>query len=97
MKTRVNEFRLQVKGVFGRNRKSKFETFPLVETPMEQEEDASYIRRLAEAKIKEIRLKSGTAKVTKMPITIEKTENWVSRSHEISLLADNTYIDLGTI
>lgn len=97
MITQVNEYRLQIKGIFGRNRKVKFETFPLTEIPIDQTADEADIRRLAQAKIAEVRVKSGSVKVTKTPITIEKGEFFISRSHMISLLADNTFIDLGVI
>ena len=97
MKTEVTAYHLQVRGIFGRNRKAKFETFLLIETPKGQTIGDDELKSLATAKIIVVKVKSGKVKVTKTHVTIEQANGMTYRAMEIALGVDNTVLDLGEI
>lgn len=98
MKRDVIEYRLQVNGIFGRNRKEKFETFLLAEIDSGETIEADDLRRLAESKMSEIKVKSGRVLVKRFPVTIETLEDgMVIRGMTISLLSNAVALDLGVI
>ena len=91
------EYSLQVRGVFGRNRKSKFEQFTILDVPAGEKVDMEALKALAMKKIAEVKVKSGRVKICKTPYTMEKVGDFNVKSMEISLMTDNTVLDLGTI
>lgn len=56
----VNDYTLYVNGVFGRNRKAKFESFKLVELPAGESLNEIDLDKLVQDKINEIRLRNQT-------------------------------------
>jgi hypothetical protein len=97
MITQILEYRLQVNGIFGRNRKPKFETFLILETDASEPMDMEKLKALAGEKIAEIKVKSGRVCVTKTPVTIEQHDGHTFKSMMLSLAVNNTCLDLGTI
>ena len=63
-------YRLQVRGVFGRNRTVKFHSSKLLPFDMNVREEAE-VRAAAEAALKQLGLKSGSYLVTEDPIERE--------------------------
>ncbi|HYX39964.1 MAG TPA: hypothetical protein VE954_43260 [Oligoflexus sp.] len=91
------QFHLQVTGIFGRNRKPKFEQFLLAEVPIGQAVDPVELERLAREKMAEVKVKSGRVKVTQTPTKIEVYDGIEFRTHTIRFGVDNTVIDLGSV
>ena len=70
----VNDYTLYVNGVFGRNRKAKFESFKLVELPVGESLNEIDLDKLVQDKINEIRLRNQTrcfVKVNELKYTKE--------------------------
>jgi len=80
-KTEVNEYRIFVNGLFGRNRKVKREGFSLIEKPFDAPilgEDA--LDLLVSMKLNDIKLKYGKVSVTMNKVTIENDNGVIIRS-----------------
>jgi len=87
----LREYRLHVKGIFGRNRKPKFESFLITET--ESELSIEEVESLMASKIAEIKVKSGHVKVVTNPVKIEVGESGVTyRTTTIDLSGNNVII-----
>lgn len=95
MKHDLFVYHLQVNGIFGRNRKPKFDQFVIIETPATEAIDETELRRLADIKMIEIKVKSGRLKITRTPVSIETIDGIEFRTYTYSL-AGNQVIDLGT-
>ena len=80
-KVEVNEYRIFVVGLFGRNRKVKREGFSLTERPYDEPvlgDDA--IDLLVSMKFNDIKLKYGKASVSMNKVTIENDNGCIIRS-----------------
>lgn len=93
----MTRYELVVRGLFGRNRKEKFAIFMLAELPRETNMPEAELKRLAEAKIAEIKVKSGRVRVSKIPMKIEHTDGFTIRTMQVALGVDTTVMDLGEI
>ena len=70
---KILRYQLCVKGLFGRNRKVKFETFTLVEEcAPETPKTADELMPLFKAKLAEIKFKGGLAWISEDPITLTR-------------------------
>jgi hypothetical protein len=65
----MHEYRLNVKGIFGRNRSVKFDSFLILDT--DQDLSLDEVEKLAAAKIKEVKVKSGYCAVVRNPVEID--------------------------
>ncbi len=80
-KVEVNEYRIFVVGLFGRNRKVKREGFSLTERPYSEPVlNESDLDALVSTKLAEIKLKYGKASVTMNKVTIENDNGIIIRS-----------------
>ena len=83
MRTKVYDYTLYIKGLFGRNRKVKFQGFPLIENS-ENQFSADGLRALMEAKIASIKPKGQFyLKVIETPCEIEMMDGIEFKSHII--------------
>lgn len=83
-KTIINEYRLHIRGLFGRNRKAKFDSFTLVEKPIA---DAMLtddeLKALIRSKLVEIKAKTGSVKVLVNEVTLENDSGVMIRSFQL--------------
>lgn len=83
MKTKVYDYTLYIKGLFGRNRKVKFQGFPLIENS-ENQFSADGLRALMEAKINSIKPRGQfILKVIETPCELEMMDGVQFKSHII--------------
>lgn len=79
-KLKVYEYRLFIKGLFGRNRKVKFESFLLTEDK-ESQLSVEELEKLLEAKLKELKVKGvALIKVVETPCEIENMDGVMFKS-----------------
>ncbi len=72
-KREILRYQLCVKGIFGRNRKVKFEIFTLVkECDPSKPMTLDALMPLYRAKLAEIKFKGGVARITEDPLTVEE-------------------------
>ena len=93
----LDEYKLSVTGLFGRNRKVKFESFTIHECAAGSEVSESFIKELADKKMAEIKVKSGRVRVLIYPVTVETFQGIEMKSTTISLAGQKVALDLGTI
>ena len=89
---------LQFKGVFGRNKKEKFETLTLLEGSFENpsipELSGEELNKLVEEKLAEVKLKAGSWQVVRYPVQLEKYvsdsgKEVIMKSVTLSLISRN--------
>lgn len=71
-KTKHFTYSLFVRGLWGRNRKEKFETWTIARSEDEKPIDAATLRSLAEAKANAIGVKHGKLSITEYPLSAER-------------------------
>ena len=64
------DYRLNVKGVYGRNRKVKFQSVRLALVPPDAPKAVNDLVELADAKLREIRVKSALIRIEEQPIEV---------------------------
>lgn len=69
---RVLRYECVVKGLFGRNRTVKFQTFKIAEGTLEDPISDAALMPLFRAKLAEIKFKGGIARIIGIPITVEE-------------------------
>lgn len=76
----VNEYRIYVKGLFGRNRTVKSEGFSLIEKPIDDPIlTESELDSLVENRLKEIKLKNGRVSVNVNKVTYENNHGYTTK------------------
>jgi hypothetical protein len=81
-KKNVLSYYLQVKGVFGRNRSSKFKVFTVIQDqPVTRMLTFAEIDAMAMGVLAEVKLKSGAAALVEQPEEIDHHAGFTSRSY----------------
>lgn len=71
----VIDYMVAVRGVWGRNRKEKFDLVKLQRVPADKPLDTEAVKALAEAKLREMKARAGTKwRVAAYPVTLERVE-----------------------
>jgi hypothetical protein len=90
MSKEVIVFDLCLSGIFGRNRKEKFEVFKLAES--ETDMPAQMLAELVESKLRDIKLKQGKWSVTKNKETLEVMDGVTFRTRTLRFGQSNTIL-----
>lgn len=92
---KVIDYNLRVRGVFGRNRKEKYESFKISRVPEAEDESFEPHIKLALEKLKEIKPKPGLRwRLARCPVTLEKREDRVIESF---ILMSDTMVAEGKV